>query len=104
LHNLENPPTKDAPRRLFDNCKLPPTTTDEISPSVLDDLLYSARQYDTILVATSKVLTQVLSQSGLNKEVGQEKNTNPVPTLQDGFRPAPIPPQGDRGRGGRFPQ
>jgi hypothetical protein len=103
-HNLENPPTKDAPRRLFDNRKLPPMTADEISPSVLDDLLYSARQYDTTLIATSEVLTQASSQSGLNNEVGQEKNTNPVPTLQHGFRPAPIPPQEGRGRGGRFPQ
>jgi hypothetical protein len=100
--NIDALPMNDASRRLFENRKSPSTTADEISPSVLDDLLYNARQYDTTLLATSGVSIQASSQSGPNKEFDQEKNTKLVSTLQHGFRPAPTLPQGGRGRGGRF--
>jgi hypothetical protein len=93
-HNLENPPTKDAPRRLFDNRKLPPMTADEISPSVLDDLLYSARQYDTTLIATSEVSTQAFlaNQDSITKSVKKKYKSGPNTTTW--IPPGPDSPAG----------
>jgi hypothetical protein len=96
----------DKPRRLFDNRKPPPTTADEISRLVLNDLLYEARQHDTSLIATSGNPSAVVTQPGPNKEPVDGKNVDKaVSTLQHGFRPVPSSYQiGGHGRGGRFAQ
>jgi hypothetical protein len=104
--NSGNSEMQDASRRLFDNRKPPAQmTVEEISPSVLDDLLYEARQHDTTLLATTGNPTRAPTQPGPNMATTHGNNANePVPTLQHGFRPIPIPLQGGRGRGGRAPQ
>jgi uncharacterized membrane protein YkoI len=72
-----------ASRRLFDdNRKKPPSTTttaDEITPSVLDDLLYEARQYDATLIAASGTSTTTQLDS---TEIDQDKQAKmPSPKL-----------------------
>jgi hypothetical protein len=66
----------NSPRYSLEHRKPAPTThVDDIAPSVLDELLYEARQYDSTLIATSGIPTRHQSStqaiSNLNMNNGQ---------------------------------
>jgi hypothetical protein len=91
----------DAPRRLFDNQNASsPMQTDvnDISPSVLDDLLYEASQYDSVLIKTSgtKPTADAHGSTAEMATVSQPDQRKQAP------RPGPQFPAGGRGRGGRM--
>jgi hypothetical protein len=94
-------PLLEASRRLFNNQDSSSpmrTNVDDISPSVLDDLLYEASQYDSVLIKTSGN-TLTADEHGSNVEMAtasQSDQRKPAP------RPAPQFPARGRGRGGRM--
>jgi hypothetical protein len=97
--NAEEPPLlPNSSRRLFDNWKpAPKTHIDDIAPSVLDDLLYEASQYDATLITTSGIPTANHSTTQLNPA----PNMNSRPSTQAHAHPGPTPlPVTGRGCGG----
>jgi hypothetical protein len=96
----------DTARRLFDNRKPPPQSkVDEITPSVLDDLLYEARQYDSTHVSSSGP-TSSAALSASNLDIDQDSQRHPnresLP-VQKAQITRPLPSAAGRGRGGGRP-
>jgi hypothetical protein len=99
-----DPLLQDASRRLFDNRKHPPstkTTAEEINLSVLDDLVYEARQYDATRIEATSNITSTTTQPE-PMETDQDKQAKlHGPRAQPGPRRGI--PVGGRGRGGGLP-
>jgi hypothetical protein len=74
------------------------TDVNDISPSVLDDLLYEASQYDSVLIKTSgtKPTADAHGSTAEMATVSQPDQRKQAP------RPGPQFPAGGRGRGGRM--
>jgi hypothetical protein len=94
----------DTARRLFENRNPPPQSkVDEITPSVLDDLLYEARQYDSTHVSSSGP-TSSAALSASNMDIDQDSQRHPNrESLPIQKAPRPLPSAAGRGRGGGRP-